>query len=210
MKTILALEASSDTASAALWRGGDLVEEQTFYSKRSLSSELFPVLSRLLEGVSTLETIVVGLGPGSYAGVRITIAAALGLQCVWGSEVLGIPSVVASGGWGGTYQAIGDARRGTWYYAQILEGLCVNGPVLLESGAHLRAALSAGQGPVCASEPLPEEWGSALAVPSAAILARLGAENRGIVQRNDLEPLYLRDPHITVPRAAAAIPSVKG
>lgn len=197
MKTILALEASSDFASVALWRDGDVFAGQEFACKRSLSADLFPVLERLLEGVPVVDTIVVGLGPGSYAGVRITIAAALGLQSVFGCNLVGIPSVAALGSVRGSYQAIGDARRGTWYYSQVHDGLCEEGPLLLESGEELRAALSRGVGPVRSSEALPPEWNSQMQAPKAAVLAELAALGRGILQRSDLEPLYLREPHIT-------------
>ena len=198
MKTILALEASSDFASVALWRDEGVFAGQEFASKRSLSADLFPVLERLLEGVPLVDTIVVGLGPGSYAGVRITIAAALGLQSVWGCDLVGIPSVAALGSVTGNYQAIGDARRGTWYYSQVRDGLCEEGPLLLDSAEELRAALSRGVGPVRSSEVLPLEWGSEVHAPKAAVLAELAARGCGILQRSDLEPLYLRDPHITV------------
>jgi tRNA threonylcarbamoyladenosine biosynthesis protein TsaB len=198
MKTILALEASSDAASVAIWHDGSIVTEREFASKRSLSADLFPVLSQLLVDVPPVDEIVVGLGPGSYAGVRITIAAAIGLQCVWGCEVVGIPSVAAAGGMEGAYQAIGDARRGTWYYAQVQDGVCVEGPELLESADSLREAIARGRGPVRSCEVLPEEWNASVCAPRASVLARLASQQKGIVQRSDLEPLYLRAPHITV------------
>ncbi len=205
MKTILALEASSDFASVALWRDGAVLAGQEFASKRSLSSDLFPVLARLLEGAGAVDRVVVGLGPGSYAGVRIAIAAALGLQCVWGCELVGIPSVAALGHFGETFQAIGDARRGTWYYSRILNGICVEGPLLLGSEQELHAALALGAelnaGPVRASEILPPEWQADTRPPQAAVLAQLAAQNLGIVQQDDLEPLYLREVHITLPGA---------
>jgi hypothetical protein len=37
-------------------------------------------------------------------------------------------------------------------------------------------------------------------LPRASKLALLAAAGRGIVARDDLEPLYLREPHITKPR----------
>jgi tRNA threonylcarbamoyladenosine biosynthesis protein TsaB len=120
---VLGLEASTDFASVALWEDGSLVFEERFESKRSLSADLFPVLWRLLEPVGAVDRIAVGLGPGSYAGVRITIAAALGLQCIWGCEIRGIPSVAVLGAQGESYQAIGDARRGTW--TRRLRTVCV-------------------------------------------------------------------------------------
>ena len=199
MNCILALEASSDFASVALLEGETLLAKREFPSKRSLSADLFPVLAQLLENAPPVEKLVVGLGPGSYAGVRITIAAAMGLQSVFGCELEGIPSVLGLAPPEATVQAIGDARRGTWYYTQIREGVCVDGPRLLGTPEELRAALASGEGPVVSSEPLPAEWGAELRVPQAEILARLASCNRGVCQRETLEPLYLRPPHITTP-----------
>lgn len=203
MKTILALEASSDTASVALWRNGTLVAGREFPSKRSLSADLFPVLANLLEGAGSVDEIVVGLGPGSYAGVRIAIAAATGLQCVWGCAVSGIPSVAALAGLAGAYQAIGDARRGTWYYSQIVDGVCEQGPLLLESAAALREQIAKGRGAVYCTEATAAEWGAEVRAPRAVLLAELAASGKGVVQRTDLEPLYLREPHITSPKPPA-------
>jgi tRNA threonylcarbamoyladenosine biosynthesis protein TsaB len=198
---VLALEASTDLASVALWEDGGFVFEERFASKRSLSAELFPLLWRLLEPVGAVDMTVVGLGPGSYAGVRITIAAALGLQAVWGCELVGIPSVAALPEEGGCFQVIGDARRGTWYYTRVEAGVCVEGPLLVDSDATLRAYLEKAQGTVYATEALPAEWGANLCLPSASVLAKLAAVRTGIVQTADLEPLYLRDVHITRPAA---------
>ncbi len=199
---VLALEASTDFASVALFEEGRFVFEEAFASKRSLSADLFPLLWRLLEPVGGVDRVVVGLGPGSYAGVRITIAAALGLQAVWGCELVGIPSVAALPEGTGCFQVIGDARRGTWYYSRVEAGVCVEGPLLADSGAALRAHLDNAKGAVYATEELPPEWGAGVLLPSASILAKLAAAGTGIVQTADLEPLYLRDVHITKPAAA--------
>jgi tRNA threonylcarbamoyladenosine biosynthesis protein TsaB len=198
---VLALEASTDVASVALWEAGAVVFEETFPSKRSLSADLFPRLWRLLEPVGGVERLAVGLGPGSYAGVRITIAAALGLQSVWGCELVGIPSVAALPAGASEFQVIGDARRGTWYYTRVRDGECVEGPLLAESGDALRAHLKKGCGQVYATEALDSEWEAAVLTPGAAVLAGLAAAGTGIVQRADLEPLYLREAHITKPAA---------
>lgn len=202
---VLGLESSTDLASVALWEGGRMLFEETFPSKRSLSADLFPVLWRLLEPVGAVDRLVVGLGPGSYAGVRIAIAGAMGLQAVWGCELVGIPSVAALRGAGERYQVIGDARRGTWYYTRVEQGVCVEGPLLVESAAalrgHLQRAVDCGGAPlgVCATETLPGGWSAEVLSPSAATLASLAAAGTGIVQTGVLEPLYLREPYITRP-----------
>ena len=43
--------------------------------------------------------------------------------------------------------------------------------------------------------------GSRFLLAGALLAAILAATGRSIVQRGDLEPLYLRDPHITTPKA---------
>jgi len=197
MRNILALESSSDFASLALWRDGLVIGSREFANQRSLSADLFPALAELLEGSEPVDRIVVGLGPGSYAGVRIGIAAALGLQSVWGCELVGIASVAAMGEPGEVFQVIGDARRGTWYYSQVAEGECQTGPILLGSPELLSEAVALGSGVVRSSEILPEALGAQLTPPRATVLAELAARDSGIIQRGDLEPLYLREPHIT-------------
>jgi tRNA threonylcarbamoyladenosine biosynthesis protein TsaB len=202
---VLGLETSTDFASVALWEDGGVVFEENFPSKRSLSADLFPVLWRLLEPVGRVDRVVVGLGPGSYAGVRIAIAAAMGLQAVWGCELVGIPSVAALAGAGERYRVIGDARRGTWYYTRVESGVCVKGPLLADSAEGLRGCLGDALGhgeppePVYATEALPLEWGAEVRFPSASLLVSLAAAGTGIVQSADLEPLYLREAYITKP-----------
>lgn len=205
MKTVLALETSSDFASIALWQGSAIIDSATFASKRSLSADLFPALENMLKDAPAVHRIVVGLGPGSYAGVRIGIAAALGLQAVWNCELVGIPSAAAMGAPGETFSVIGDARRGTWYYSKVSGGICVEGPELLGSESELLQRAARFQNALRCAEALPEPIHKQLAAfgavesraPEAAILAQLAALEIGITQRHDLEPIYLREPHIT-------------
>lgn len=196
--TVLALESSTDFASVTLLSGGRVLAEREFPSKRSLSADLFPVLWGVLEGAPAVERIVVGLGPGSYAGVRIAIAGALGLQSVWGCELVGIASVAAMEVQGhGGYRVVGDARRGAWHYTRVEGGVCVEGPLLVASAEALEEKIAACNSPVFAAEDLQGRWGALWSVPRSGILARLAEADRGILQRGDLEPLYLKEPHIT-------------
>lgn len=199
MSCILSLEASSDYASVAVLNDGKLLEEKSFHSKRSLSADLFPVLSDLLERIPKLSRITVGLGPGSYAGVRITIAAALGLQSVLGCELVGVPSVASLGSCDETFQAIGDARRGTWYYTQVKAGVCTTGPCLLQTEEELLSSISKGEGPVRSAEVLPAHLGCETVTPQASVLGALSEREGAVWQRDVLEPLYLRPVHITLP-----------
>ena len=72
----LALDTSTPQGSVAVVAFGEVAFEETFTADRSHSSSLFGALERARSCVSRLDQIVVGIGPGSYAGIRIGIAAA--------------------------------------------------------------------------------------------------------------------------------------
>ncbi|MDD5350878.1 MAG: tRNA (adenosine(37)-N6)-threonylcarbamoyltransferase complex dimerization subunit type 1 TsaB [Chthoniobacteraceae bacterium] len=201
----LAIETSSHQGSVALLSGGGrLLFDASCGAGRSHSSQLFGVLEEALRAVpegERLGQIAVGLGPGSYAGVRIAISAATGLAIATDAPLVGVPSIVALEE--GEYAALGDARRETFSFARVRDGECVEGPLLLNA-AELAEKVAACGVPVFASEeiaaplPVPVQ----LRYPSAQRLARLAAEGRAIAARGNLEPLYLREPHITQPKKA--------
>jgi tRNA threonylcarbamoyl adenosine modification protein YeaZ len=193
--TTLALETSTPRGGVALFRDGELVFSESFTADRSHSSELFGVIERALAGQPKPERIVVGLGPGSYAGVRIAIAAAIGISVATGAETVGVPSIAGLDD--GEYLAVGDARRGGYWVARVREGEIVAGPeILTREGIEERLA---GGGTVYSSE----EVGFAGAVPrfpDVEKIGRFGLSGRGVCARGALEPMYLREPHITKPK----------
>ena len=197
MDATLAIETSTHQGSVAVLRQGQIVFSESCGAGRSHSSLLFSVLERALQVAPRIDRIAVGLGPGSYAGVRIAISAATGFVLATGADLVGLASIVALAD--GEYVALGDARRESFYYAHVREGVCVEGPVLLSAG-ELAQKLEGCTLPVFASEeiqvdlPVPV----ALCYPSADRLARLATEGCSLVARGDLEPIYLREAHITV------------
>ncbi len=198
--TILALETSTPRGSVALWRDGALVLDEVFLADRSHSSTLFPTLQRARALAPHIDVIAVGLGPGSYAGVRIAISAALGLGMADDARLLGLASVAALETAARAYVAIGDARRETFYFSLVEDGVCREGPLLLDAEA-LAVRLQAHAAlPVYAPAPLPAFPGAQIALPRAGQLAELAAAGKGVLAEGDLEPLYLREPHITQPK----------
>lgn len=200
MKTILAIDTSTDVASVALVQDLETIWEREIPSQKSHSSSLFPVLAEAKNRVTQLDCIAVGLGPGSYAGVRIAIAAALGLQMVLGCKLVGIPTVLALRPVGESFRVVGDARRGTWYYSQIKFGECIDGPRLVESDLDLQDLLSLDEGPLYSTDEVCSRWQAKMALPRACVIGQLAFMERGVIQSGDLEPLYLREPHITQPK----------
>lgn len=199
---VLALELSSGEGSIA-WIDGGEPDAKTFANDRKHSGLFFEALRELLQTCGRPERIVVGIGPGSYAGTRIAISAAIGLQAAFDCELIGVPSICAMPENRAEYWVIGDARRQTFYSAQILNRRCVAGPTLCTE-AELRSRLAAVTSPIFATEPIAAFPDALVRHPSAAILAHLALDERTDATREPLEPLYLRDPHITQPKSTSA------
>jgi tRNA threonylcarbamoyl adenosine modification protein YeaZ len=196
----LAIDTSTPHGSVALLEDDALRLEEHFIGDRSHSSSLFVALEKVRNLTDRADQIVIGLGPGSYAGVRISIAAALGLRLALGSKLVGIPSVAALEIAATQYIVIGDARRDSFYFSRIENGICVEGP-LLATEQELGPRLTSFPGlPIYATEAVPQFPVAQIALPSAALLARLATAGQGIIATDNLEPIYLREPHITQPK----------
>jgi tRNA A37 threonylcarbamoyladenosine modification protein TsaB len=99
------------------------------------------------------------------------------------------------------YCVIGDARRKSFFFARILKNEVIEGPTLF-SELELKAKLDSFDAatPVFSSELLPQFHPTVISFPSALILARLAKESRRSFCLPPLEPIYLREPHITIPK----------
>jgi tRNA threonylcarbamoyladenosine biosynthesis protein TsaB len=197
MKT-LALEMSTARGSIALREDGAALFDSEFAADRKHSGAFFENVQLCLERFGGPEQIVIGLGPGSYAGVRIAIATALGLRPATKAKLVGIPSICALEVDVGDYCVIGDARRQSFFFARIENGRLTEGPIL-ESSAELAARLSELTLPIYSSERLPQVPVAKLAYPCAGRLIEVAGLHPAEID-GALEPIYLREPHITVPR----------
>ena len=99
------------------------------------------------------------------------------------------------------YQAIGDARRGAYYYTAVDgDGACVAGPELLADLASMQTRVAAPTAwPVVAMETLPPGLPVEIpvALPEAGLL--LAGPVSGLWQP-PLEPIYLRPVTVTLPK----------
>jgi len=90
---ILAFDTSSAACTAALFDdGGACLASKDEQIGRGHSERLVPMLAELLEG-RTASRILVGVGPGSFTGIRVAIAAAHGLAIGWDAELMGMSSL---------------------------------------------------------------------------------------------------------------------
>jgi tRNA threonylcarbamoyl adenosine modification protein YeaZ len=90
---LLAFDTSSAACTAALFDGdGTCIGSRDEVIGRGHSERLVPMLGELLDGRSA-DRILVGVGPGSFTGIRVGIAAAHGLAIGWGAELSGMSSL---------------------------------------------------------------------------------------------------------------------
>ncbi len=90
---ILAFDTSTAACTAALFDDdGQCLDSRDELIGRGHAERLAPMLAELLDG-RRAETILVGIGPGSFTGIRVGIAAAHGLAIGWGATVLGMSSL---------------------------------------------------------------------------------------------------------------------
>jgi tRNA threonylcarbamoyladenosine biosynthesis protein TsaB len=194
---VLALELSSPVGSVAFCDEAGDRHFKVFPADRKDSGLFYENLQAMQESSGRPEVIVVGLGPGSYAGVRIAIATAIGLKAALGARLLGLPSVCALDP--EEYVAVGDARRNSFFFAHVLHGRCVEGPTLATEKEIISKLSAWAHLPKIAAQPLVQFEGVSVAHPSALRLAELALEAE-IDDVETLEPIYLREPYITTPR----------
>src|SRR5256714_793778 len=125
---ILALELSTARGSLAWLDNHDLRLAREWPNDRKNSGALFENLDAVTKKFGAPGTIIVGLGPGSYAGTRIAISAAIGLEVSSGARLIGYPSVCAMES--EEYCAIGDARRKSFFFAHVRANELLEGPTL--------------------------------------------------------------------------------
>jgi tRNA threonylcarbamoyladenosine biosynthesis protein TsaB len=196
---ILAIEFSTARGSLA-WLDNDDVElAREWPNDRKNSGALFENLEAVTKKFGAPETIIVGLGPGSYAGTRIAISAATGLQFSFGAQLIGFPSICAMECDTHEYCVIGDARRQSFFFARICGQELVEGPTLY-SESEMKAKLDRLEPtmPIFSSELLLQFDCVVVRYPSTVVLARVAQQPQRSFHFPPLEPIYLREPHITM------------
>ncbi|MDZ3833100.1 MAG: tRNA (adenosine(37)-N6)-threonylcarbamoyltransferase complex dimerization subunit type 1 TsaB [Sphingopyxis sp.] len=88
----LVLDSASEACSVALFDDGMLIDHRHDVIGRGHAERLVPLVAELANG-GRADQIFVGCGPGSFAGVRIGVAAARGLALGWSASVRGFSTL---------------------------------------------------------------------------------------------------------------------
>jgi len=200
--TILGVEFSSPQRSVALRRGETLVEAQEMGGRQTAALAMIEkVLAEADTSRTAVDTLVVGLGPGSYTGIRAAIALAQGWQLASGVKLLGVSSVEAiiaraqAEGLTGQVSVVIDAQRTEFYlatYAVTAAGWTEFEPLHIVPLAEIQARAANG---ALLVGPEIDRWipGGRVIFPSAAILAELAGPRKDFLPGEKLEPIYLRE-----------------
>ena len=187
--TQLIIENSGETGSIVVARDRSLVLEKSFQGSAQLAS----LAGTTIKGIDRLDEIVVGIGPGSYTGLRVAVATALGIKLALGCRTFGCPSVL--GYPEENYLVIGDARRGALFLGEIRAGKLAELPRLVPRAEIVAEISKANRNRIFATSLIPE-------LPAAEVLL---PHARHLVGRDESyvelqEPIYLKEPHITKPQ----------
>lgn len=88
----LVIDTATEACSVALFEGGAMLGGSFEIIGRGHAERLVPMIAALPEK-GRAGRIAVSLGPGSFTGVRIGIAAARALALAWGAQVTGYPTL---------------------------------------------------------------------------------------------------------------------
>jgi tRNA threonylcarbamoyladenosine biosynthesis protein TsaB len=147
-----------------------------------------------------VECLAVGLGPGSYTGIRGGIALAQGWQLGREVKTLGISSADAIAaqaqheGMKGLVHVVIDAQRNEFYWAVYeIEGVGWNEvqPLKLATLGEVRAGTASGV--LVGPEVTPWFPEARVLVPRAATVGELALERTDYLPGEKLEPIYLRE-----------------
>jgi tRNA threonylcarbamoyl adenosine modification protein YeaZ len=215
---LAAFDTSTSLGTVALFDdGGELVAEDSQSVSNAHGESLLPMVDRLFARVGwkpgDIQRWAVGIGPGSFTGVRIGVGTVKGIVLATGAEVVGVTSLdaVAFGVAAPASVAVASvlfAMKGEVFVQVKRRGEVLLAPVNVRiEDAWGRIARLGCESLVLAGDgaKLIGETGHAILaepphdVPRAASVARLAME-RTPDELATLEPLYVRPPEITAPK----------
>lgn len=198
MSTILCIDTASDSFALAVDRDG-VLQSVEVVAGHDHSRLLLPAVSELLHGEMPHGVLVV-IGPGAYAGVRVGIATAEGLSIALGVPVYGMGTMeaVSLAIQAESLTVIHPAGRGD-FATQTFEAGEPSGPIVSTPRSDVNGKQTAGEGA--------GELGGIEVSPrqrcEAALRDRAPKIRAGNLE-SGAEAFYLREPSITLSRRQQA------
>nr|WP_326185102.1 tRNA (adenosine(37)-N6)-threonylcarbamoyltransferase complex dimerization subunit type 1 TsaB [uncultured Oscillibacter sp.] len=221
---ILALETSAKAVSAAVTEDGRVLASGYQDTGLTHSRTLMPIVEGILKNtgmtVQDCDAVAVAVGPGSFTGIRIGVAAAKGLAFAADKPVAGVSTLAAmarnAAFAGGLIVCAMDARRNQVYnalfeaegsaltrltpdraigLAELAEELRSDPrpKTVVGDGARLCAEALLAAGVPCRLAPAHLVMQNAMSV---ALEAEALAAAGGLIPPQALEPVYLRPPQV--------------
>jgi tRNA threonylcarbamoyladenosine biosynthesis protein TsaB len=148
---VLAIDTATAACSAALWRGGEVRARRHRLMERGHAEALMPMVAEVMAEArldyTAIDLVATTVGPGTFTGIRVGLAAARGLALACGVPAVGVTTLEAlahgldcgldrgldrhAAGDGAVVAAL-DARRGEIYVQAFESGGDAGG----DSGFH--------------------------------------------------------------------------
>lgn len=207
---LLAFDTSGPVMSVGAYRSGE--ELSSWFSEPTSrhSGALMPAIERVLAEAkwkpSDLEGLAVGIGPGSFSGLRVGLATAKTMAYALGLEIAGVPSLDAAA-WGapmpGPVAIALDAKRGMIYaglYEKTTSRLKVLSKSILTKPAAFEKKIPKGAARLGNGHPGGSE--APVRAKAVAFLGEIIFLSKKTCDAAELLPLYLRpkDCNVTLPK----------
>lgn len=203
---ICAVDTSTALGSVALFEDDREIAADERRVSNAHGESLLPMIDALFAAhgwkPADVSRWCVGLGPGSFTGVRIGVATVKGIVLATGAEVVGVSALDAMCALVPGALAAIDAIRGEVYLGGPgIEPVCLAPPDIAAWLAQFPSPITfVGE----ASTKVPGDYKRVTdgvhALPHARGVA-LAARGRTAVSPDALEPVYVRPPEITVPKS---------
>jgi tRNA threonylcarbamoyladenosine biosynthesis protein TsaB len=204
---ILALEFSTDVRSVAVVetvQGTKPKVRSTCQQAEGRETRAISLMEQALSEAAIdrteIDHLAIGLGPGSYTGVRLALALAQGWNLGQPVTLLGVTSMSVlaaeahAAGWGGLVHLVIDAHRDEFYSASY--DLSHPTPIChlpLRIVSRQETDLLAKEPVVLAGPEIQRWWPQGrLLIPTAGTLGLLAARQQDVITGPQLEPVYLR------------------